>query len=261
MKEREMGYGTELMGLWAERLAQELAGSVGRALEGTGETGIAFSGGIDSALLALLAARGGTTLTLYTVGLPGARDLEASAKAAKALGLGDRHAVLEPGGDEVLGAAERIRSLVPGATLLQVSFLTPAFIVFERAGNHTILTGDGADELFGGYHRYLAMDQAGLAASLEADAEELVSRGFKRNLRLADVAGKRLLAPYLDPQVVGLARSIPAGLKVHDGERKAVLRRAAAVLGLPPELCSLPKRAAQYGSGIHAFLTKKRFMQ
>jgi len=249
--------GTGGIGPWAERLAHELEEAVRRPLAGPGACGVAFSGGIDSSLVAYLAARNGSAVTLYTVGLPGARDSENSKPAAEALGLRKRHQVIELGGDEVLEAAARIRTLVPGATLLQVSFLAPAFIVFERAAEHTILTGDGADELFGGYHRYLSMDAAKLAASLEHDAGELVFGGLSRNRRLAVSAKKELVAPYLDPRVVELAGSIPPHMKVLDGERKAVLRRAAALLGLPPELCNIPKRAAQYGSGFHAFLSKQ----
>jgi asparagine synthase (glutamine-hydrolysing) len=246
---------------WAGRLSAELDGAVGRALEGAAEAGIAFSGGVDSSLVALLATRRGTELRLYTAGLHGARDIEASERAAAALGLGERLVILELGEAEALEAAARVVSLVGGATLLEVSFLAPAFIVFERARERTILTGDGADELFGGYHRYLSMGPDGLAASLEKDARELVSGGFERNRRLAASAGRDIAAPYLDTRVVELAQNIPARLKVHAGQRKAVLRRAAAMLGLPPELCAMPKRAAQYGSGIHALLTKKKFIQ
>ncbi len=248
------------MAAWAGRLARELQGAVGRSLAGRDGAALAFSGGIDSSLVALLASRGGVDLRLYTVGLPGAPDLAASARAANALGLVDRHAVVELEPRDVLEAAGQIHALLPEATLLQVSFLAPSCIVFGKARERLVMTGDGADELFGGYHRYLTMRPEKLAAALEEDARELVTGGFEKNRKLARRAGRELTAPYLDPAVVELARRIPPWLKVYSGERKAVLRRAAAILGLPPELCSLPKRAAQYGTGIHGLLTKKRFL-
>jgi len=245
---------------WAGRLAQELSGAVRRSLAGAGGAAVSFSGGVDSSLIAHLAARSAVPVRLYTVGLPGAPDLGASERSAAALGLAGRHSVFVLGSGEVLEAAGRVRALLPGATLLEVSFLAPSFIVFERARERLVLSGDGADELFGGYHRYLSMGPDRLAASLERDARELLASGFGRNLSLAAHAGKELSAPCLDPEVAGLARAIPPHLKVSGGERKAVLRRAAALLGLPPELCALPKRAAQYGTGIHGLLTKKRFL-
>ncbi len=180
------------MAAWAGRLAREISGAVGRSLAGRDGAAVVFSGGIDSSLIAMLAARSGTGLRLYTVGLPGAPDLAASVRAAGMLGLGDRHAVLELGSADVLGAAGRIQALFPEATLLQVSFLAPAFIVYSTAREGLVLTGDGADELFGGYHRYLAMGPEELAAALEKDARELVTGGFERNLELAAQDGKEL---------------------------------------------------------------------
>jgi asparagine synthase (glutamine-hydrolysing) len=227
-------------------------------LQGTGSAAVAFSGGIDSSLVAHLAARRVESLTLCTVGMPGARDIAASRTAAGALGLSDRHIIVELEESEVLEAARSIRGLVGGASILEVSFLAPSYLVFCRAREKCVLTGDGADELFGGYHRYLGMDPQKLALSLENDARALVSRGICKNRLLAESLGKQLRTPYLDPELVELAAAIPANLKVRAAERKAVLREAAAALGLPPELCALPKRAAQYGSGIMKVLLKSQ---
>jgi asparagine synthase (glutamine-hydrolysing) len=51
-----------------------------------------------------------------------------------------------------------------------------------------------------------------------------------------------------------LGLSIPVSFKIRDGERKAVLRRAAGLLGVPEELSNAPKKAAQYSSGIQKIL-------
>ncbi|MBM4249409.1 MAG: hypothetical protein FJ149_08265 [Euryarchaeota archaeon] len=247
----------EGLSIWAARLAPVLAAAVERSVPDTGAA-MAFSGGVDSGLVAMLAARKARPLTLYCVGLPGAPDLPAARRAAEALGLSGRLAVVEAGPEEVLEAAKKIWRLLPDATLLEVSFLVPALLVSGRAAERDVLTGDGADELFGGYHRYASMWPGELPAALERDVDELLSCGLARHRAVAGSAGKRLRTPYLDPEVVSLARSIPPGLKVLRGERKAVLRRAAALLGLPRSLCSAQKRAAQYGTGVHALLMKKK---
>jgi len=48
--------------------------------------------------------------------------------------------------------------------------------------------------------------------------------------------------------------------KLDDGEdnlRKCILREIAKDLGVPLEIVRRPKKAAQYGSGIHKILVKK----
>ena len=241
---------------WAERLSGELEAAVAAALDGERKAAVAFSGGVDSSLIALLASRRLDSLELCTVGMGGARDLPDARLAALALGLGDRLRAVELDEPAVLGAAARIRELFPEATLTEVSFLAPSFLVFSHVDEKMVLTVDGADELFGGYHRYLSMDTAGLAAALGEDAGRLVSHGILRNRRLAEEQGRTLSTPFLDPRVVELAAAIPPGMKVAGGERKLVLRRAAALLGLPPGICARPKRAAQYGSGILCVVKK-----
>ncbi|MGQ9582387.1 MAG: asparagine synthase C-terminal domain-containing protein [Thermoplasmatota archaeon] len=241
-----------------KRLAELLRGSLERSLAGVREAATAFSGGLDSSILAHIASRVGSGQTLYTAGLRGARDIAASRRAASLLGLEGRHIVLEVSEGEVLEAARALRALHPDSSLAELAIATPLFIVCSRAKEEAVVTGDGADELFGGYHRYLSVGGERLEAMLRADLDRLLEGGIERHRTVARSLGKSLLTPYLDEGVIGLARGLPAQEKVALGERKLVLRRAARALGLPEELCTQPKRAAQYGSGAMKALLRLR---
>jgi len=74
---------------------------------------------------------------------------------------------------------------------------------------------------------------------------------------VAEAAGIKLAAPFLDPDVVELALSIPAALKVREfgGELvgKYILRRAAESV-VPAGIAWRDKKAMQYGSGVWAAL-------
>ena len=56
--------------------------------------------------------------------------------------------------------------------------------------------------------------------------------------------------PFEAKEVVELGLAMPLSFKIRNGVGKAVLRRAAVVLGVPEELAMAPKKAAQYSSGI-----------
>jgi len=59
---------------------------------------------------------------------------------------------------------------------------------------------------------------------------------------------------------VNITLNTPLKYKIHgsnDRLRKCILREVAKDLGVPQEIVKRPKKAAQYGSGIHKILTKK----
>jgi asparagine synthase (glutamine-hydrolysing) len=132
----------------------------------------------------------------------------------------------------------------------------PAYLVFLHCREKAVFTGDGADELFGGYHRYLSMGEEELAASLHSDTRRLLDCGILKNRLLASSAGKELRTPFLSANIVELASRIPTGMKVRNGTRKLVLRRAAELLGVPPAISDAPKAAAQYGSSVAKVLRR-----
>jgi asparagine synthase (glutamine-hydrolysing) len=109
-----------------------------------------------------------------------------------------------------------------------------------------ILAGQGADELFGGYFRYL--HTVTLAEDMGRDFLAL-PRQLSRDQAVASLFGAFFSLPYLDCRVVAAARAIPLGELIREGIRKKPLREAAA-RHLPAAIAWYEKKAMQYGSGV-----------
>lgn len=117
-----------------------------------------LSGGVDSALVTGLMARQSTQrVRTYSVGFTGVSDeREAAGRIAQAIGT--NHTVLEL-------TPEDLRSLPAVARMLDEPFPDPIVLAMDalaaRASRDVkvILTGEGADELFGGYvhHKHLML--------------------------------------------------------------------------------------------------------
>ena len=120
-------------------------------------------------------------------------------------------------------------------------------------GAETILLGQLADELFGGYVKYVrATEEGGVLAAetmMEGDLARCGQVGLVRD-ELACSRHAEPRFPFADESVASFALSISPDFKIWGGTRKHVLREAAKLLGLPDEVVGSPKKAAQYSSGI-----------
>ncbi|MBE6380459.1 MAG: asparagine synthase (glutamine-hydrolyzing) [Lentisphaerae bacterium] len=125
--------------------------------------GVFLSGGIDSALIAMLAARhADKKLNAFTIGFEqknyDERDLAATTvqwvNAHTAHGLQHHTQIVDCRSFEVLQHLAEVY----GEPFADFSMLPTYFLSrFAAQHNKLVLSGDGADELFGGYERYQAM--------------------------------------------------------------------------------------------------------
>jgi asparagine synthase (glutamine-hydrolysing) len=214
---------------------------------------ITFSGGVDSALIGALAP----DTPLLTVGLADSHDVKAARQAAKLMGAEGRHFVYEITEKEVEEAMTGTVYAVESANMLKVSIALPLYLLAQRArrdGFKVLWSGQGADELFGGYARYeAAARERRLAEALDHDLRHIAEVNLERDDAVTMAHGVELRVPFLDMRVVAVSRRMGPSLKVRpngkDYIRKYVLRKVAEKY-LPREVAQAPKKAIQYGTGV-----------
>ncbi len=211
------------------------------------EAALAFSGGLDSGVIAYLMKD--CNVKLYTVGIEGSKDVKNAEEAASTLGL--ELQIIDINEYDILEGILFLKRIETSISALEVSFELPLYFVCSYADEIDVYTGQGSDELFGGYAKYLENPEL-----MVEDFNKLMAKTKPREMKIATLLGKDLHTPYLDDRIIEFARNIPKELKIKDGIRKYILREAARYLGVPKEIVEREKKAAQYGSGIWKLMKK-----
>lgn len=227
-------------------LRKALEDSVERALADA----ILLSGGLDTSIIASLAARH-SSIKAYTVALEGAQspDVDYADLLVKRLGLNHNLRIFDL--DELLERLPEVVKVLRTFDPMEIRNSTAVYIGIKEAkkdGISTILTGDGCDELFAGYSFLFNLKPEQLKASLKKlwNAMSFSAVPMAKSL---DMIAK---IPFLDPKVRRLASEMDPSLLVVDdrGQRwgKWIVRKAFEDL-LPSQITWRLKTPIEHGCG------------
>jgi asparagine synthase (glutamine-hydrolysing) len=221
-----------------EQLRSKLEEAVGRSRA----EGILLSGGLDTSILAFVARPSKS----FTVALKGslASDLVYSQKIAKLLGI--QHKKIEFTTEEAFATLSEVIKILKTFDLALPNDLSIYFALnlARENGISSVMTGDGADELFAGYSYMAELPPEDLGKYIRRLSQNW---HFSAN-ELGRALGIETKQPFLDKDFVRFALEISPELKVKDGVGKYILRKSFEGL-LPAEIVWRTKEPIEYGSG------------
>jgi asparagine synthase (glutamine-hydrolysing) len=225
---------------------------------------VGFSGGLDSAITAVLAKRRNLEVELISTGLTGSQELQTVEQYSRLLNL--PISVETYGPDSLEQYVRKILWLIEEPDLMKVSIAIPLYWAAKlasRRGHSVLLCGQGSDELYGGYYRYARiLDNDGrraLLAELYRSIVESPQVNYERDEQATCPSGVELRTPFANADVIRFSLQIPIEFKVREGNdlmRKWVLRETARKLGLPENLVWRRKKAIQHGTGVENAIRK-----
>ena len=244
-----------------DKLREGLIAATKKRLMADVPLGVLLSGGLDSSLTSSIAARlmkdSGQTLHSFSIGLDEhAPDLVAARKVAEFLGTEHHeiHFTIEEG-------LEIIKKLIWHLETYDVTSIrasTPMYFLSKaivEKGVKVVLSGEGADEIFGGY---LYFKNAPSATEFQKETIRRVKRLATADCLRADKStmahGLEARVPFLDKEFLNIAMQTVPHAKMpgtYGGVEKYILRKAfdtPAEPFLPEEV--LWRQKEQFSDGV-----------
>ncbi|MDG4787423.1 asparagine synthase-related protein [Micromonospora sp. WMMD1102] len=236
----------------AELLRTAVRDSVRARVDTDLTVGVLLSGGLASTIALLHVQQLHHDCVAFTVGAADSPDVRYARRLAAELGV--HHEVIEVRPRDIqlddVRAAIRISELTEYADLIDAVVSVPLFRRVRDLGVRVVLTGDGADHLFGGHPGSDPVGPEAAGQLFRHRIRNLCRTGLQRVDRTGFGHGVEARLPFLDLSLVELAMRLPAGVKLRDGRRSWILRHAFADL-LPEYVRDRPAEQLAYATGLY----------
>ena len=228
-----------------EKLHESLENSVSECKAKT----LALSGGLDSSILAYFLKNKDCKALAMTTRDFIASDLTYCQLVAKKFHLPLN--IIMPGTEELLSSINETIKILKNFNDIEIRNSIVIYHILKslkNSGESRIILGDGADELFAGYNFFLKKNEK----ELQKDLERVWKIMHFPSKEIGDALGITVETPFLNEDVMNLAKTIPANLKVkeHNGKMygKWILRKAFEDK-LPTNIVWRDKSPMQNGAG------------
>jgi len=227
--------------------------------------GALFSGGLDSYLITHIAKNFGIDIELFCCGFKGSRDIINATESARKINLPLQ--IYELTLDEIETHLPKILYTIEDRNPLNLSIAIPIFFSTKLAKEHffrILLSGQGSDEIFGGYAKYenIVKHQGypKLNQQLYQDIINIAEENLQRDTFASLANGVEIRSPFLNQRLINYAIKVPPEYKIRRENsgyiRKFILRSIAKNLGVPIDIADRIKIAIQYGSDSWKALQK-----
>jgi asparagine synthase (glutamine-hydrolysing) len=226
------------------------------------EAVLAFSGGIDSSLLAYYLRESGKDILLNCVGVGKTSEFDHAKHSAEVLNL---PLTLDSFTEEqVVETIDHLLYSIEEAHPMKIGVAMPLYWVAKNAsqkGYQVIYSGNGSDELFGGYKKYLIEYQTSgdtVQKTMFTDVTTSWTKNLERDTKTCNDLGTQLRLPFTELNLIKYGLSIPIDQKLpqDNGIRKLIIRKLAKNIGLPDKIADRPKKAAQYSTRVNKIMNK-----
>jgi asparagine synthase (glutamine-hydrolysing) len=235
-----------------DEVAAKLRGLLEKSVNKNLTKDMLFSGGIDTSILATIVAKK-VRIRGFTCAFKEANALDVKYANLMAERLNIEHYMNPFGEDQVFAAIPDVVKVLDSFDPMEVrnSITINIGLRFaKKYGVTKIMTGDGADELFAGYHMYYR--HAGNKDKLTAMLKKMWGIMAFSAGTLGENLGIEVIQPFLDPEVKEFAMNLDPRYYVQEerGEvwGKWILRKAFEDV-LPPEIRWRDKNPIEVGSG------------
>ena len=228
------------------------------------KNGIAFSGGVDSTLIAKICKEMNYDIVLLTIGFAQSHDILFAQEVNEQLNYS--HHILEIDSKDFPSIPTMINEKIKTDNLSWNENCIAFYYVSKLAkslGISTVVTANGIDELFCGYNAYRDAFLGGESKIIEVMDAKLDNelKMMKAVNMIASEFGVSILQPLLSKDFIDYAKNVPITEKITDSEdlyRKHMIRKLARQVNVPEVSYNKRKKALQYGSKIHKTLLKTR---